>query len=153
MVIETVKGRFRDFEGGIAAGTGPTVSGVIQVASLDTLHEERDAHLRSPDFFDVIRHPEITFESGEITFGDDDAHFLVHGMLTIKGEARPLTLDGEFQGTGLAPDGSERIGLALRGRFERSDFGLTWNRLLETGGLLVGNIVDVALDISAVRTS
>jgi polyisoprenoid-binding protein YceI len=151
MVIETVKGRFREFQGAIAPGTEPTVSGVINVASLDTLHTDRDEHLRSPDFFDVERFPEITFESGELTFDEDDSYFAVHGTLTIKGVARPITLDGEFRGTGLAPDGSEKIVLALRGQFERSDFGLVWNRMLETGGLLVGNIVDFDLDISAVR--
>jgi polyisoprenoid-binding protein YceI len=151
MVIETVKGRFREFEGAIAPGTGPSVSGVINVASLDTLHSDRDEHLRSPDFFDVERYPEITFESGELTFDEDDSYFSVHGTLTIKGVARPITLDGEFRGAGVAPDGSEKIVLALRGQFERSDFGLVWNRMLETGGLLVGNIVDFELDISAVR--
>jgi polyisoprenoid-binding protein YceI len=151
MVIETVKGRFRDFEGGIASGARPTFSGVIKVASLDTLHEERDAHLRSPDFFDVDSHPEIAFESSEITFDDDDPAFLLRGDLTIKGVTRPITLDGEFRGTGLAPDGTERIGLTLRGQFERSDFGLVWNRALETGGLLVGNTVNVELDVSAIR--
>ena len=153
MVIETVKGRFRDFAGEIAAGVGPTVSGVIQVTSVDTLHAERDEHLRSPDFFDATRYPEITFESGELTFDDDDSHLLLQGDLTIKGVTRPITLDGEFRGAGLAPDGSERIALALHGRFERSDFGLVWNRVLETGGLLVGNIVDFDLDISAVRVA
>jgi polyisoprenoid-binding protein YceI len=151
MVIETVKGRFRQFAGEIAPGTEPTVSGVIDVASLDTLHTDRDEHLRSPDFFDVERYPEITFESGELTFDDDDSRFSVHGTLTIKGVARPITLDGEFRGAGVAPDGSEKIVLALRGQFDRSDFGLVWNRMLETGGLLVGNMVDFELDISAVR--
>lgn len=151
MVIETVKGRFREFEGAIAPGTAPTVSGVINVASLDTLHTDRDEHLRSSDFFDVERYPEITFESGELTFDEDDSRFSVRGTLTIKGVARPITLDGEFRGAGLAPDGSEKIVLALRGQFERSDFGLVWNRMLETGGLLVGNIVDFELDISAIR--
>jgi polyisoprenoid-binding protein YceI len=151
MVIETVKGRFREFEGGIAPGDQPVFSGVIKVASLDTLHEDRDAHLRSADFFDAEQHPEIAFESNEITFDPDDRVFVLRGELTIKGVTRPITLAGELRGSALAPDGTERIVLALSGRFERSDFGLVWNRALETGGLLVGNTVDVDLDVSVLR--
>jgi polyisoprenoid-binding protein YceI len=150
MMIETVKGRFREFEGGIAPGDQPVFSGVVKVASLDTLHEDRDAHLRSADFFDAEQHPEIAFESSDITFRDDRV-FAVRGELTIKGVTRPITLAGEFRGSGLAPDGTERIVLGLSGRFERSDFGLTWNRALEAGGLLVGNTVDVDLDVSVLR--
>jgi polyisoprenoid-binding protein YceI len=151
MMIETVKGQFREFEGGIAPGDPPVFSGVIKVASLDTLHEDRDAHLRSADFFDALKHPEIAFESSEITLADDDEVFVLRGDLTIKGVTRPIALAGEFRGTGLTPDGTERIVLGLRGRFERSDFGLVWNRALETGGLLVGNTVEIDLDVSVVR--
>ena len=151
MVIQTVKGRFRDFGGGIVAGAEPAISGWIRAASLETLHEERDAHLRSPDFFDVERHPEITFEANGLQFDGEDGRFSLPGELTIKGVTRPITLDGELHGTVLIPDGNDRLALALRGQLQRSDYGLVWNRLLEAGNVVVGETVDLVLDITAVR--
>jgi polyisoprenoid-binding protein YceI len=151
MVIQTVKGRFRDFDGAIVVGAEPTISGSIRVASLDTLHEERDAHLRSSDFFDAERHPEIRFEATGLQFEGDDGRFTLPGELTMKGVTRPITLDGELRGIGLARDGSERIALALRGQLDRSDYGLTWNRLLDRGNVLVGDTVELLLDVAAVR--
>jgi polyisoprenoid-binding protein YceI len=151
MVIQTVTGRFRDFDGAIVAGAEPTIFGSIRAASLDTLHEERDAHLRSADFFDVERHPEISFQARGIRFNGDDTAFALPGELTIKGVTRPITLDGELHGTGFDSAGTERIALALRGRLDRSDYGLVWNRMLETGSVLVGDTVDLLLDVAAVR--
>jgi polyisoprenoid-binding protein YceI len=147
MLIQTVKGRFRDFDGAIVAGPRPTVSGSIRVASLETPEEELDAHLRSPAFFDVERHPEISFEARGMRFNGDDTSFALPGELTIKGVTRPITLDG----TVLANDGGETLALALRGQLDRSDYGLVWNRMLETGGVLVGDTVDLVLDVAAVR--
>ena len=151
MLIQTVKGRFRDFDGAIVAGAEPSVSGSIRVASLDTLHEERDTHLRSPDFFDVEHHPEINFEAHGMRFNGDDGRFALPGELTIKGVTRPITLDGELRGPVLDSDGRDRIALALRGQLDRSDYGLVWNRLLETGNVVVGHTVDLVLDVAAVR--
>jgi polyisoprenoid-binding protein YceI len=151
MMIATVKGRFRDFDGAIVSGEVPGVAGSIRVASLETLDARRDEHLRSPDFFDVERYPEITFQSEALQLDGDDRSFLVHGELTIKDVTRPILLDGVFQGAGVHPDGAERIAFALRGELDRTDFGLVWNRALETGGMLVGNTVELALDVSAVR--
>jgi polyisoprenoid-binding protein YceI len=151
MMIATVKGRFRDFDGAIVSGEVPGVAGSIRVASLETLDARRDEHLRSPDFFDVERYPEITFQSGALQLDGDDRGFLVPGELTIKDVTRPILLDGVFQGAGVHPDGGERIAFALRGELDRTDFGLVWNRALETGGMLVGNTVELALDVSAVR--
>jgi polyisoprenoid-binding protein YceI len=153
MVIQTVKGWFRDFDGAIVAGTEPTVSGSIRVASLDTLHDERDTHLRSPDFFDVERHPEISFEAHGMLFNGDDKGFALPGELTMKGITLPITLDGELHGSVRAPDGVEAIALALRGQLDRSDYGLVWNRVLETGGVLVGDTVDLVLDVAALRVA
>jgi polyisoprenoid-binding protein YceI len=151
MMIATVKGRFRDFGGAIDAGGVPSMAGSIRVASLETLDARRDEHLRSPDFFDAERFPEITFEASAIEFNGDDRRFLVPGELTIKDVARPVLLDGVFQGVGIHPDGGERLAFGLRGELDRTDFGLVWNRGLETGGVLVGNTVELALDISAAR--
>ena len=150
MLIQTVRGRFRDFEGAIVAGDEPSVSGTIRVASLETLHEERDAHLRSPDFFDVERYPEIVFQGGGLQFNGDGEHVGLVGELTVKGVTRPIVLEGELGGA-VGTDGNERIALSLRGRLDRTDYGLVWNRMLETGNLVVGDSVDLLLDIAAVR--
>jgi len=151
MVIQTVKGRFRDFDGAILAGEEPSVSGSIRVASLDTLQAERDAHLRSADFFDAERYPEIGFHAAGMQFNGDDNHFALTGELTIKGVTRPIMLDGKLHGAVVDDDGRERVALALRGQLDRADYGLVWNRLLETGNLLVGDTVDLVLDVAAVR--
>ena len=151
MVIQTVKGRFRDFDGAIVAGDEPSISGSIRVASLETLHEQRDAHLRSPDFFDAEHYPEIGFHARGMQFNGDDTHFALTGELTIKGITRPIALEGELHGSVTDADGRERIALALRGQLDRSDFGLVWNRVLETGNVVVGETVDLILDVAAVR--
>jgi polyisoprenoid-binding protein YceI len=151
MMIQTVRGRFRDFDGAIVAGEEPSVSGSIRVASLETLQAERDAHLRSPDFFEAERYPEIGFRAAAMQFNGDDGHFALSGELTIKGVTRPIVLAGELHGAVTDGDGRERVALALRGQLDRSDYGLVWNRVLETGNLLVGDSVDVVLDVAAVR--
>ena len=151
MMIQTVRGRFRDFDGAIVAGDEPSVSGSIRVASLETLNDDRDAHLRSPDFFDAERYPEISFHSDRVHFNGEDSRFALAGELTIKGVTRPITLDGELQGAVAGIDGGDRMALALRGQLDRSDYGLVWNRVLETGGVLVGDTVDLLLDVAAVR--
>jgi polyisoprenoid-binding protein YceI len=150
MMIQTVKGRFREFDGAMVTGDNPSVIGTINVESLETLHAERDAHLRSPDFFDIERYPEITFQAAEIEFNGDDRHFTLPGELTIKGVTRPIVLDGEVRGN--IVDGDRRwVALALSGQLERSDYGLVWNRVLETGGVLVGDTVELVLDVAALR--
>jgi polyisoprenoid-binding protein YceI len=151
MMIQTVRGRFRDFDGAIVAGDEPTVHGSIRVASLETLQADRDAHLRSEDFFDAERYPEIAFQAAGMQFNGDDSHFALAGDLTIKGVTRPIALDGELHGLVVDDDGRERVALALRGQFDRADYGLVWNRVLETGGVLVGDTVDLVLDVAAVR--
>ena len=151
MVIQTARGRFRDLEGAIVAGEQPSVSGTIRAVSLETLHEERDAHFRSPDFFDVERYPEISFEGGGMHFNGDARRFAFAGELTIKGITRPITLDGELGGAVIDADGSEPIALFLRGRFDCSDYGLVWNPMLEAGNVVVGDAVDPLLDVAAVR--
>ena len=151
MMIQTVRGRFRDFEGAIVAGDEPSVVGSIKVASLETLHDERDAHLRSPDFFDVERFPEISFRAGAMQFNGDGSHFALPGDLTIKGVTLPITLEGELHGSAADTQHRQRLALTLRGRIDRSEYGLVWNRVLETGGMLVGDVVDLRLDVAAVR--
>jgi polyisoprenoid-binding protein YceI len=150
MLIATVKGQFREFEGEIETGDSPMFRGVIQVATLDTHDAIRDDHLRSADFFDARRYPEISFRSTAVDLDGRDS-LNVLGDLELRGVTRPVALAGEFAGVGLHPDGNERIALNLRGELDRKDFGLTWNQMLETGGVLVGDRVAITLDISAVK--
>ena len=151
MMIQTVRGRFRDFEGAIVAGEEPSVVGSIKVASLETLHDERDAHLRSPDFFDVERFPEIRFQAVGLHFDRDGRHFALPGELTIKDVTRPFLFAGELRGSVDEAEYGQWLALGLRGQLDRSDFDLVWNRTLETGGMLVGDTVDLILDVAAVR--
>jgi polyisoprenoid-binding protein YceI len=152
MVIATVRGWFREFVGGVVADSIPAVSASIVAASLETFSDERDAHLRSDDFFDVERYPEIVFASRDgLQFQGRPDRFALPGDLTIKGITHPVRLAGRVVGRGIDTDGRDRIVLGVRGEIDRNDFGLVWNERLETGGLLVGNRVELALDLAAVR--
>jgi polyisoprenoid-binding protein YceI len=153
MMIATVRGRFTEFDGTIEAHEDlreSRVYGTAQVASIDTGHPERDAHLRSPDFFDADRHPQIRFESTRIEHAGG-AHYRVTGNLTIRDVTREVSMDATVQGAGADPWGNERVGLACHGRINRTDFGLTWQQRLAAGGLLVGEEVTILIDVSAVR--
>ncbi len=150
--VARVRGHFDVFEGElVVAGDGAiTARGAIDAGSLTTRLPVRDEHLRSSDFLDVERHPRIGFASTTVEAGEDGA-VVMRGELTIRGVTRGIELAGEILGRGRDDDGAERLGLALEGRLDRRDYGLTWNAAVEGGGLLVGNRVDVALEISAVR--
>lgn len=154
MMIATVRGRFTDLSGTLELDeedwTRSKVSVEIDAASIDTREEDRDAHLRSGDFLDVETHPEITFESASIEEVGDD-RYTVRGDLTIRGETRPVDLDVEVEGRGRDPWGGERIGFAATTKIDRRDFGLTWNKALETGGVLVGQEVEITLDVEVVK--
>ena len=155
MMISTVRGHFAEFEGTIEAAADyhdSKVRGTVQTASVDTNEPRRDAHLRSADFFDSDTHPVISFESTGIEHvrrGD----YRVTGDLTLHGETRPITLDVTVHGVMRHPQGSDRVGLEVRGTISRSEFGLRWQQALETGGVVVGDEVRIMADISAVCTS
>jgi polyisoprenoid-binding protein YceI len=151
LMVGTVRGRFREFDGAILAGEVPMVVGAIAVASIDTLHAGRDAHLRSADFFDAERHPQITFTARGLDLDAGSGHLSLAGAITIRGVTRPLVLGGELRGGATDLDGTPRVAIALRGRLSRADFGLVWNRALESGGVVVGDAVD--LDLSVVRVA
>lgn len=153
MMLATVNGRFREFEGTLETGLGsPRAIGVVKAASVDTNEAVRDEHLRSsPDFFDVERYPDISFNSTGIEHLNDRRLHIV-GELTMRGITREVELDARVGPTTREPGGVERIELELRGQLNRRDFGLTWNQALDTGGALLGNRVKIALDISAVKS-
>jgi polyisoprenoid-binding protein YceI len=144
MVIQTVRGRFRDFDGAIVAGNAPSISGSIRVASLETLHEERDAHLRSPDFFDAERHPTVSFTSTELRRNGDE--LVVEGELEIRGERRPVRLTGTIAGPVM-----DRIGISLETVIDRTDFGITWNMELPSGGAALENEVKLTADLELAK--
>ena len=152
MMITTVKGRFAELTGTIVADetsiADSSVEATLQAASLGTHNEQRDAHLRSPDFLDVENYPEITFKSTGIS-GRKEA-FKLTGDLTIRGVTRPITLDATFEGEGKDPWGGTRASFSAHGKFDRRDFGLTWNVALETGGILVSNEVKINIEAQAV---
>ena len=153
MMLATVKGRFREFDGMLEIGSGaPRVTGVVEAASIDTSESVRDEHLRSsPDFFDVGCYPQIGFNSTRIEYLDG-RRFRILGNLTMRGVTVEIELDGQLGGTRREAGDDERIELELRGELNRRDFGLTWNQAIETGGVLLGNKVKIALEISAVKS-
>ena len=144
-----IKGRVPGFTGTIEGGNAPSIEGTVQVASITTFDETRDAHLQSPDFFDVERYPELRFESTTVDVVDDE--LVVMGNLTIKGTTRPVELRGAFLGEGSDPYGNDRIGLQLEATVDRTDFGLNWNAPLPGGGFLLPNDVVLRASFAAVR--
>jgi polyisoprenoid-binding protein YceI len=152
MLFATLNGRFRTFEGTLEIGaSAPRVTGAVMAASIDTNESIRDEHLRcSPDFFDVERYPEISFNSTRIDYLDGSRMRIV-GELTMRGVTRETELDARLERTRREAGGDERIALELRGELDRRDFGLTWNQRLDTGGALLGNKVKIVLEISAVK--
>jgi polyisoprenoid-binding protein YceI len=153
MMIATVRGRFKDFEGTIEAApdiNDSRVYGTVKAASIDTNQPQRDEHLRSPDFLDVERYPEIRFESTHIEpLGGPK--YRITGELTIRDQTRAVTLDSTVEGAEKDPWGHDRVGISVRGAIKRSDFGLRWNQALETGGFVLGEEVKILIDVSAVR--
>jgi polyisoprenoid-binding protein YceI len=151
--IATVRGHFGSFAGTVELADDPASArgyGSVEAASVDTQEPQRDEHLRSPDFFDVERFPQITFASTEIRALDED-RFEVVGELTLHGVTREITLMAELQGTETDPWGNERVGLEVRGQLSRSDFGMTFNQVLGSGNVLVSDKVKLVLEISAVK--
>jgi polyisoprenoid-binding protein YceI len=151
--IATVKGSFASFEGTLELGESlaDTVAyGTVDVASVDTKEPQRDEHLRSADFFDAERNPQLTFRSTEIQPIDEE-RFTIVGELTMRGVTRELVLDAEIQGTETDPYGNERVGVEITGQLNRGDWGMRFNQALGSGNMLVSDKVKLSLDISAVK--
>jgi len=152
MGIATVRGKFGTFEGKLAITDGEaTASGVVDVNSIDTGEAQRDAHLRSPDFFDAESNPQITFESKRIEALDDE-EFRITGDLTMHGITKEIVLHADFQGTDTDPWGNERVGLEVTGQLNRSDWDMKFNQALGSGNMLVSDKVKISLDVSAVKS-
>lgn len=157
MMITTVKGRFGEVAGHLEVDEAdPSRSSVdveIRAASIDTRTEQRDAHLRSPDFLDVERYPTLAFRSRRIEGNPLRAgeRFRVIGDLTIRGQTREVTLDAVYEGSGRDPWGGERASFSAEAKLDRRDFGLVWNQALETGGVLVANEIRIQIEAQAVK--
>lgn len=151
MMISTVKGRFGDVQGTVVIPEEgqPTVDVTIKTASIDTRSDQRDGHLRSADFFDVGKFPEMRFRSTKAARTSDG--YTLTGELTIRDVTRPITLDVTEEGAGVDPWGNQKIGFSATGKINRGDFGLTWNAALETGGVLVSEEVKLFIDAQLVK--
>jgi polyisoprenoid-binding protein YceI len=154
MMIATVRGRFESVSGTIRADDAhladASVDVEIDAASLDTHDPRRDAHLRSPDFLDVERHPSIRFRS-TVVEPLAPPRLRVRGDLTIRGVVRPVVIEAALLGRQRAADGSEVAGFTGDLELDRRDFGLVWNASLEADAVLVGNTVKIRLDLEAIR--
>lgn len=158
MMMTTVRGRFREISATLRGDRDhPDDAGVeatIQAASIDTGVADRDAHLRGADFFDAESYPEITFRSDRIDGSppkNEGDRFQVVGELTIRDTTMQVTLDCEYEGRGTDPWGKTRAGFTFRTELNREDWGLKWNQVLETGGVLVANKVRVEGELQFVR--
>ncbi len=154
LVITTVTGKFRNFSGTVETTNDDFTHAKIEfsadINSIDTGAEARDTHLKSPDFFDAEKHPELKFKSNSFSKKGDD--YILHGDLTIRDITRPIELAVEFNGTTKDPFyGKTKAGFELNGKINRKDFGLVWGALTETGGAVVGDEVKLHANIQLDR--
>jgi polyisoprenoid-binding protein YceI len=154
MVISKVRGQFSRWEGALdldpASPEGGKVSVKIDAASINTHEPKRDEHLRSADFFDVEKFPEILFASTRVEKLSKN-RFQLTGELTLHGVTRTIQLETELLGTGKDPWGNDRVAFSAQTSLSRKEFGLKWNQALETGGVLVGEDIEVSIELEAVR--
>jgi len=155
LMITKVRGRFTKLSGIITLApeshVPARVEAAIEAASIDTREAQRDDHLRSADFLEAERYPQLTFASSRIE--GDERSFRIFGTLTIRGVSRPVAFDASFEGRVNDPWGNERVGYAAHTTINRKDFGLTWNQALETGGVVVGDEVRIELNVEAIAQS
>ena len=154
LMISNVKGRFGKVAGSVVydqlAKQLASLEVEIETASVDTRVEQRDQHLRSADFFDVEKHPKMTFKGRRIV-GDVNDGFRLIGDLTIRGTTREIALDVALEGSGNDPWGNERRGYSATGKLDRRDFGLLWNQAIEAGGVAVGHDVKIVINTELMR--
>jgi polyisoprenoid-binding protein YceI len=154
MMISTVRGRFNTFSGTVEADEKNPKDAQVQVevdvSSIDTGDEKRDAHLRSPDFFNAEEFPTMTFKSSWIE-QLDERHGRLHGELTIRDVTKPVVLNVEYAGMAKSPWGTTSAGFSAEGRINRKDWGLNWNVALETGGWLVSDEIRISVEVELVQ--
>jgi polyisoprenoid-binding protein YceI len=151
MMVSKVRGKFNVFSGEIVTGPSPvdsSVTATIDLSSIDTGNADRDNHIRSADFFDVDTHTTMTYRSTGVRVDGDN--YVLDGTLTLRDITKPIALDLELGGFGPDPYGNTRVGFTATGELKRSDFGVDFNAVLETGGVVVGDKVALHLEIEAV---
>jgi polyisoprenoid-binding protein YceI len=152
-LVSKTGGEFTEFDGTIIADFenlgASSVEITIQASSIDTENEKRDEHLRSADFFDVEKYPEITFKSSKITKIDGDS-YAVTGTLTMHGVSKEITLSVDFLGE-ITAMGGTRAGYELNTSINRKDFGISWNRALDAGGFVLGDDVEVDINLEVIK--
>lgn len=154
MGISTVTGSFDEFEGTYAFDeedlSQSNVETVIRTASINTNKKKRDDHLKSPDFLDVEKNPTIIFKSKEIRNADGE-DFEIVGDLTINGVTKEVVLDAEYGGSAKDPWGNERSAFTAETTIDRKDYGITWNKTLDAGGVVVGDDVKIVLEVEGIK--
>ena len=149
-MVTKVRGQFKEFEGSVKVGDDirdSQVTAVAQLASVDTGSADRDAHLKSADFFDVENNPTMSFTSTEVT---EDT---LKGDLTIKGVTKPVEFDLDFNGLATDPWGNQKAGFEATTEINRKDWGLEWNVALEGGGVLVSEKIKINLDVQLLKAA
>ena len=154
MVISRTTGRFTDYTGYIDMDpdgkTVKTIEAIIKTASVNTNHQKRDTHLRSPDFFNVEKYPTMTYKM--TSYEKQGDMYVAHGDLTLLGVTKPVVLTGTFNGVlPKDPGGNTRAGFTAEGKLNRKDFGMNWSKTLDNGGLVVGDEVTVRLEIECIK--
>ena len=152
LMITNIKGEFRNFSAEIDGEdfSKAAISAMIDTSSIFTNEDNRDAHLKNADFFDVDNHKEMTFKGSSIAKIDDE-NFELTGLLSIKGISKEIKLGVEYGGTSTDPWGNEKMGFSINGKINRSDYGLNFNAPLETGGFLLGEEVKISADLQFVK--
>ena len=155
-MVTNVRGSFQDFSGSLhLAGQDPATSTAtldVTMASIDTGNADRDGHLKSADFFKIDEFPTMTFRSTKAeSLGGED--YRITGDLSLLGVTRPITIDLEFNGVAKDPFGNERAGFEGKAELLRSEWGLTWNAALETGGVLISDKIKLNFDVSAIKNA
>lgn len=154
LVIATVTGSFSRFDGSAETSSDDFSDAEIEfsaeVDSINTNQSDRDAHLKSADFFDAAKYPRLTFKSTEFRKKDDN-NFILTGDLTIRGVTRSVSFDAELGGTVKDPWGNIKTGFEITGKLNRKEFGLTWNALTETGNMVVADDIKIHINVELVR--
>jgi polyisoprenoid-binding protein YceI len=153
MVVSRTNGRFTDFKGSVVMDPDTKefkeIEAVIQTSSVNTNNKKRDDHLRSPDFFNVEKHPTMTFKMKSYTKAGDQ--YTAIGDLTLLGVTKEISLTGTYNGSVVDPFGNTRVGFTGEGTINRKDFGMQWTKTMDKGGLVVGDTVKIRLEIEAIQ--
>jgi polyisoprenoid-binding protein YceI len=154
LMISTVTGQFKRFSGTVETEgddfTTAKIRFTADIGSIDTNNEQRDAHLKNGDFFDVDNHPQLTFEGDKLERIDDEEYKL-YGTLTMRGVGRSLVFNVQFGGLTTDPWGNTRVGFSVSGKIDRQEYGISFGAVTETGGLLLGNEVKIYAEVQFVK--